>query len=63
MLTKKWQKILAAKTLLGLGDQASLQEIKAAYRRLAKGCHPDLAPQSGKSLAMRELNAAYAVPA
>jgi hypothetical protein len=61
MLTKRWQEILAAKALLGLGGQASLQEIKAAYRKLAKECHPDLAGQTAESGSMRELSAAYAV--
>lgn len=27
---------------LGLGEGATLEEVKAAYHRLVKGCHPDL---------------------
>ena len=30
--------------ILGLPQDAELAEIKAAYRRLARGCHPDLHP-------------------
>ena len=43
MTKQEWEKIMAAKETLGLGDQASLAEIKAAYRRLSKQYHPDLA--------------------
>ena len=40
-LTAKWQKILAARRLLGLDEAASLEEIRQAYRRKAKQHHPD----------------------
>jgi len=43
MTNDEWKKIVEAKTLLGLPDQASLGEIKKAYRRLSKEHHPDLA--------------------
>ena len=43
MTNDEWKKIVEAKTLLGLPDQASLTEIKKAYRRLSKEHHPDLA--------------------
>ena len=43
MTNDEWKKIVEAKTLLGLPDQASLAEIKKAYRRLSKEHHPDLA--------------------
>lgn len=43
--------------VLGLTRGASLDEIKAAYRRLSKQRHPDL---GGSNEAMAELNAAYA---
>lgn len=33
-----------ARELLGLGQQASRQEIRAAYRRAARRWHPDRAP-------------------
>lgn len=31
-------------SLLGLGPDASAAEVKRAYRRLARACHPDLHP-------------------
>lgn len=43
MTNDEWKKIVAAKNLLGLADQATLAEIKKAYRRLSKEHHPDLA--------------------
>jgi hypothetical protein len=45
MTKQQWEKIIAAKETLGLGDQASLTEIKAAYRHLSKQYHPDLAAE------------------
>ena len=42
MTNDEWKKIVEAKTLLGLPDQASLAEIKKAFRRLSKEHHPDL---------------------
>lgn len=63
MNKEKWSKIKAAGELLGLGEAASLAEIKKAYRRLAKQYHPDTGTKeaggrvdSGK---IRELTAAY----
>jgi molecular chaperone DnaJ len=43
---------------LGLGPGASLNEIKRAYRRLAKSLHPDLHPGT-QSLLMSKVNRAY----
>ncbi|MDA8161220.1 MAG: DnaJ domain-containing protein [Desulfobacteraceae bacterium] len=61
-MNERWRKIVAAKELLGLGDQASLREIKSAYRRLAKQRHPDLTrPSETPNADMRELNAAYGI--
>jgi DnaJ-domain-containing protein 1 len=57
---------LSAYELLGLSPSASVAEIKAAYRRRVKQCHPDLfasMDQQSKALAERwtkALNAAYA---
>jgi len=63
MRSDKWQKIMAAKELLQLGDQATLQEIKAAYRRLSKRYHPDRQHENTESggPGMQEINTAYAV--
>jgi len=60
-MTEKWQRIVAAKALLGLGDLASMREIKEAYRRCAKEAHPDMAAAGIPSASMQEINAAYAV--
>jgi DnaJ-class molecular chaperone len=55
-----FEEIDRARRLLGLGEAASLNEIKAAYRRLARSNHPDLAEaDEGRKEAMRELNWAY----
>jgi hypothetical protein len=57
---QQWQKIIAAARALGLGERASLEEIKKAYRRLSKQHHPDLAadPESA-GRKMHELTEAY----
>jgi curved DNA-binding protein len=50
--------------ILGVKKDASAEEIKQAYRRLAKLHHPDLHPESGKSAAaekFKEINEAYEV--
>lgn len=48
--------------VLGLGKSASDDEIKKAYRKLAKGCHPDLHPGDHAAEAkFKELNEAYEV--
>ncbi len=51
-----------AREILELGTTASRQEIKKAYRRLARRWHPDRAP-AGQEAAfrarMQEINAAY----
>lgn len=50
-----------ARKLLGLGEIATLKEIKAAYRRLAKIHHPDKhhGPDAGETEMMKRLNGAY----
>jgi len=63
MTNDEWKKILAAKDLLGLPDQATLAEIKKAYRRLSKEHHPDLARHrpsgpEGQGLEMHRLTEA-----
>jgi len=66
MTSAGWGKIVAARELLGLGDQATLAEIKQAYRRLARKHHPDLARSrgetaGGQSREMQRLAEAYQV--
>ena len=54
-----------ARRLLGVGDEADLESIKRAYRRLARELHPDLRPEVGvderRTLERRfaEITAAY----
>ncbi|GAB4336355.1 MAG: hypothetical protein Kow0089_06550 [Desulfobulbaceae bacterium] len=42
MTRKEWRAIEEARRLLGLGDRATLGEIKRAYHALSKEHHPDL---------------------
>jgi len=56
-----FQEIDAARKMLGLGEDASMNQIKAAYRALAKKYHPDTT-QEAKEVAeetMRKLNDAF----
>ncbi len=46
--------------VLGLSPDASDEEVKRAYRRLAKKYHPDLNPWDQEAARkMQEVNAAY----
>ena len=48
--------------VLGLGKGASDDDIKKAYRRVAKECHPDLHPDDKEAEArFKEANEAYAI--
>lgn len=51
------QRVIAARDLLGLGERASINEIKSAYRRLVKLHHPDIS--GGKDETMHGLTDAY----
>ncbi len=63
MTNDEWRRIVSARNLLGLGEAATLAEIKAAYRRSAKRHHPDLAGDGEAAKAagevMRRLTEAY----
>ena len=49
-----------ARRVLGLGERASLEEIKSAYRRMCKKWHPDaLSDGPTRSKKIQEINAAY----
>ena len=64
MTGKEWADIKAAADLLGLGEKATLSEIKKAYRRLSKKHHPDVkktAKQKTEKIAMHKLTEAYQV--
>jgi DnaJ-class molecular chaperone len=56
-----FNKIEEARTLLGLGKEATQKEIKKAYRKLAHRHHPDKhgGDDSAESEAMKQLNRAY----
>ncbi|MFH1215934.1 MAG: DnaJ domain-containing protein [Pseudomonadota bacterium] len=60
MTKKDWEKIIAARDRLGLGEAATLADIKKAYRRLSKIHHPDLAGGDKESrVRMQQVTEAY----
>jgi hypothetical protein len=61
MSRDKWQQLAAARELLGLGERATVREVKQAYRRLSKEHHPDTANPATENerVAMHELTTAY----
>ena len=64
MTKKKWADIKAAAVLLGLGEKATLAEIKKAYRRMSKKHHPDVkksSKQKTEKIAMHKLTGAYQI--
>ena len=48
-----------ARRLLGLGETATLKEVKSAYRTLAHHHHPDKRSGADGEETMKRLNAAY----
>jgi len=57
-----FEQIDRARKLLGLGEAATLEEIKQAYRRMAVLYHPDGCPEERKAECeelMKRLNEAY----
>ena len=57
----KYAKISEARKLLGLPEAASLTEVKAAYRNLAKKYHPDTCKDTNAEIKekIRQIIAAY----
>ena len=56
-----FEQLMKAKTLLGLHDKATLQEIKLRYKNLMKKWHPDKHkdnPDEANQMSMK-INAAY----
>jgi len=53
---EEWAKIKEAADLLGLGEKASLAEIKKAYRYLSKKHHPDVLNSSKKKVEKVEMH-------
>jgi len=54
----RFSDIEAARKLLGLGETASLEQIRSAYRSMARQHHPDK-KGTGDAEAMKEINQAY----
>ena len=46
---------------LGVSKTASADEIKKAYRRLARKYHPDINKEKGAEEKFKEINAAYEI--
>ncbi len=62
MTKSDWEEIFEAKELLGLGDRATLGEIKRSYRSRCKANHPDIVGNDrAKGDLMRKLTRAYDV--
>jgi len=62
MNKKTWQEIEWARKVLGLGERASLAEIKAAFRARSKENHPDVLGKGEEpAIAMQDLNRAYRI--
>ncbi len=50
MITKRqYQKVVAVKDVLGLGDCATLSEIKLAFRMYSKKHHPDIVEDNAEN--------------
>jgi DnaJ-domain-containing protein 1 len=49
----------AARRLLGLGESASLAEIKGAYRRMLQELHPDRNTRAGAAERLQDISAAH----
>jgi len=57
---EEWREIDWARNLLGLGERASLQEIRRAYRTMSKRYHPDVTGKKAeKDPHMLDINRAY----
>ncbi len=53
-----YRELQEALAIFGLGDQATLKQIKARHRALAKAHHPDRGADNDPA-AMQRINAAY----
>jgi DnaJ-class molecular chaperone len=55
-----YTELSTALLILGLGERATLREIKARHREMVKSCHPDTGNE-GEPERIRSINAAYRV--
>ncbi len=55
----EYHELRQALAVLGLGERASLAEIKTRHRALVKRHHPDAAPGTAEPEAILKINAAY----
>lgn len=53
-----YRELQEAVALFGLGERATLKQIKARHRDLAKACHPDRGAAADAQV-MQQVNAAY----
>ncbi|RKY67579.1 MAG: hypothetical protein DRP97_07250 [Candidatus Latescibacterota bacterium] len=54
--------LIEARDQLGLGNSSSIKNVKAAFRRLAKDCHPDRAADKSRAEErMKQINRAYRI--
>jgi len=58
-MDKEFEQIDHVRKVLGLGESATLREIKGAYRELTKKHHPDLSRKNKSGEKMKEINKAY----
>jgi hypothetical protein len=62
MTKSEWKELIESKELLGLGESATLGEIKRSYRQRCKEYHPDIVgDDKAKGDMMRKLTRAYDV--
>jgi len=59
MKNMSFEDIERARIVLGLGERATLREIKEAYRKMSKKYHPDKG--EGNEERMKEINEAYEI--
>lgn len=59
MKQDRWRAIDRARRLLGLTEKASRSEIRQAYKKACRLCHPDRSEQEDSQEKMAGINSAY----